>query len=147
MSGILTDVSPLFSHKDQHDDGGQDRAVEQQLEGELTRLQALSLPQLAAEIMRVEFAGEYEPDLSPITPGEYTFVPDNLRSPKLEIPPELAPQLRDLAREGAQLLEHRGLIRVEAHYDGSYFSHGYLSTRAGREALASGTLESILAGP
>ncbi len=136
-------MSPLFAHRDQDEPDG--AAIGQQLMAEFGRLAALALPQLAAEVMRAAFSKDYEPDLSPVSPSAWTLVPASLSEVKFEMPPDLGARLRDLAAEGAQLLEHKRLIRAEAHYSGSYFSHGYLTTRAGRDALANGTLEQILA--
>ncbi len=136
-------MSPLFGHEHQDEPGG--AAIGQQLMAEFERLAALTLPQLAAEVMRAAFTKDYDPDLSPVSPSAWTLVPAGLRDLQFEMPPDLGARLRDLAAEGAQLLEHKQLIRTEAHYAGAYFDHGYLTTRAGRDALANGTLEQILA--
>jgi hypothetical protein len=136
-------MSPLFGHKD-HDEPDSTAAT-QQLRAEVGRLAALTLPQLAAEVMRARFTTDYEPDLTPVLPSPWTLVPDDLADTKFLMPPDLGTRLRDLAAEGAQLLEHKSLIRPEAHYSGLSVSHGYLTTRAGREALVNGTLEQILA--
>ncbi len=136
-------MSPLFGHQNQDEPDG--AAIAQQLMAEFERLAALAPPQLAAEVMRAAFTRDYQPDLSPVSPSAWTLLPASLSDVKFEMPPDLGARLRDLAAEGAQLLEHKRLIRVEAHYSGAYFDHGYLTTRAGRDALANGTLEQILA--
>jgi hypothetical protein len=117
------------------------------IQAEAGRLAALTLPQLAAELMHAAFAGDWVPDGSPGSPNHWTLLPKELRDPKVKLPPDLEARLRDVAAEGAQLLEHKSLIRLEIHYSGTLVSHGYLSTRAGREALANGTLDQILAAP
>jgi hypothetical protein len=137
-------MSPHFTRKD---DGGPGTTTvaTQRLQAEIERLEALALPQLAAEVMRTAFTTDYAPDISPLPPTEWIFVPGDLKNTKLDVPPDLSMRLRDLAAEGIQVLEHKRLVRVEAHHFGTSFSHGYLTTRQGREALANGTLEQILA--
>jgi hypothetical protein len=136
-------MSPHFARKDTDDPG---TATTQRLQAEVERLEALALPHLAAEVMRAAFTTDYAPDLTPLPPTEWIFVPADLKNTRVDMPPELAMRLRDLAAEGMQLLEHNRLVRVEAHHAGTSFTHGYLTTRLGRQALASGTLEQILAG-
>jgi hypothetical protein len=138
-------MAQLFRHHDHAGAGGD--ALLPQIQAEAERLEALTLPQLAAELMHAAFARDWEPDMGPVTPSHWTLLPDDLYDRKLELPPDLQTRLRDVAAEGAQLLEHKSLIRLEIHYSGSMVSHGYLSTRAGREALANGTLDRILAEP
>jgi hypothetical protein len=137
-------MAQLFRH---HDHAGADGDALPQIQAEAERLEALTLPQLAAELMHTAFARDWEPDMSPVMPSHWTLLPDDLCDPKLNLPPELQTRLRDVAAEGAQLLEHKSLVRLEIHYSGSMVSHGYLSTRAGREALANGTLDQILTEP
>jgi hypothetical protein len=138
-------MAQLFRHHDHAGADGDD--ILPQIQAEAGRLEALTLPQLAAELMHAAFARDWEPDMSPVMPSHWTLVPDGLSDPKVKLPPDLQTRLRDVAAEGAQLLEHKSLIRLEIHYSGSMVSHGYLSTRAGREALANGTLDQILAEP
>jgi hypothetical protein len=133
-------MSPHLTHRDNDGPG-----ATQQLWAEAERLDALALPQLAAEVMRGAFTTDYTPDLTPIPPTDWILVPADLKNARLDLPPELSVRLRDLAGEGMQLLEHKRLVRVEARHTGTTFSHGYLTTRLGRKALASGTLEQILA--
>jgi hypothetical protein len=138
-------MARLFGHRDH---GGVDSATAlQQIQAEAERLAALTLPQLAAEVMHTAFSSDFVPDLSPVLPSQWTLVPDDLAEHDLDIPADLGARLRDLAAEGAQFLEHKSLIRPEAHYSGATLSHGYLTTRAGRTALIDGTLDQILTGP
>jgi hypothetical protein len=133
---------PHFAHKD----NDRPAATEERLQAEIERLEALALPQLAAEVMRAAFTTDYPPDLSPLPPSEWMLMPGDLKNTPVDVPTELSARLRDLAAEGIQVLEHKGLVRVEAHHAGTSFTHGYLTTRLGRQALADSTLERILAG-
>jgi hypothetical protein len=133
---------PHFAHKD----NGSPAIAAQRLQAETERLEALALPQLAAEVMRAAFTTDYPPDPSPLPASEWILVPGDMKDTLAAVPPELSARLRDLAAEGIQVLEHKRLVRVEAHHAGTSFTHGYLTTRLGRQALADDTLDRILAG-
>ena len=52
--------------------------------------------------------------------------------------------LCDLLAEGMQLLEQARLVRPKFGYDGSLAGYGWVTTRLGRTALASGTVRGTL---
>ena len=58
------------------------------------------------------------------------------------MPPEGLLRLRDVVREGLQVLEHAGLLVVKGYtIQGDLFQYGYVTTRRGRAALTDGSLE------
>ena len=114
-----------------------------QIGAEVQRLLALSLSQLATEVMTRAFTPDY-------TPGDgYTglgsiadsFLPDYgaPRAGDTTTPQEYA--LCDLLAEGVQLLEQARLVRPKFGYSGSLAGCGWVTTRLGRAALASGTVQ------
>ena len=114
-----------------------------QIGAEVQRLQALTLPQLATEVMTKAFTPDY-------TPGDgYTglgaiadnFLPDYgaPRAGDTTTPEEYA--LCDLLAEGMQLLEQARLVRPKFGYSGSLAGYGWVTTRLGRTVLASGTVQ------
>jgi hypothetical protein len=123
-----------------------------QIESQTRRLDALSLSALGAEILRSAFSAEYQPDQATL---EVPVIIDSFLPPhgdwtgapwKAPPAPEALQQLRDIIREGLQLLEHAGLIMSKGYnIQGDFFQSGYVTTRRGREALTDGSLESMLA--
>jgi hypothetical protein len=130
-----------------HDDGGNSPYSSGQLESEIARLSALSIPQLATEIMTKAFTSAYQPGDSvyeadamvdlfcrPSRPAKYH---DVVLTAQLE--------LRDLIAEGLQALDHAGLVRLEGRYAGEFYTAGYVTTRRGRSAVASNAVDQALA--
>jgi hypothetical protein len=128
------------------DDSGNSPYSTDELTSEVARLSALSIPQLATEIMTKAFTADYQPGDSlygadamvdlfcrPSRPAKYH---DVVLTAQLE--------LRDLIAEGLQALDHAGLIRLEGRYSGEFYSTGYVTTRHGRSAVASNTVEQAL---
>ena len=113
---------------------------------EVTRLEALALPQLATEIMTKAFKPEYTPGAGMTGLGSIAdyFLPDYgaPRAGDVTSPEEYA--LGDLLAEGVQLLEHARLVRPKFAYGGSLAGFGWVTTRLGRRALASGNVQSIV---
>jgi hypothetical protein len=118
-----------------------------QIGTEVSRLDALPMPQLATEIMTRAFKPEYVPGTSMTGLGSVTdcFLPDYgaPRAGDLTSPAEFA--LRDLVAEGMQVLEQARLVRPKFGYNGNVAEHGWVTTRLGRWALASGNVESAVA--
>jgi hypothetical protein len=52
--------------------------------------------------------------------------------------------LRDLIAEGVQLLEHARLLRPTFGYGGNLAGYGWVTTRLGRWALATGNVQSTV---
>lgn len=141
----------LFGNKDE------DKAVAaEDLQRETTRLEGLSLASLAAEVMSKGFG--------PGAPGADEGETVTIGGPNIGAGVGLgriAAQIsaaRDsngadeaavlrfdkLVAEGIQELEHASLIRTQIHTASNSFD--YALTRRGREALAQGSVERLLAG-
>lgn len=117
-----------------------------QIGAEVQRPQALTLPQLATEIMTKAFTPAY-------TPGDGATglggIADNVlpdygapRAGDTTTTEEYA--LRDLLAEGVQLLEQARLLRPKFGYGGNVASYGWVTTRLGRTVLAAGTVPGAL---
>jgi hypothetical protein len=117
-----------------------------QIGAEVQRLQALTLPQLATEIMTKAFTPEYTPGDEATGLGGIAdnFLPDYgaPRAGDTTTPEEYA--LWDLLAEGVQLLEQARLLRPKFGYGGTVASYGWVTTRLGRTALAAGTVPGAL---
>lgn len=109
---------------------------------EVRRLEALTPAQLASEVMSNAFTPEYTPGTG--TTGldaiaDY-FLP-NYGAPRAgDTTSAEEHALCDLLAEGLQLLEHARLVRPAFGYGGG----GWVTTRAGRWALATGNVQSTL---
>jgi hypothetical protein len=117
-----------------------------QIGAEAQRLLALTLPQLATEIMTKAFTPEYTPGGGYIGLGAIAdnFLPD-YGAPRLgdiTTPEEYA--LSDVLAEGVQLLEQARLVRPKLAYNGNLAGYGWVTTRLGRTALASGSVQSTV---
>jgi hypothetical protein len=122
-----------------------------QIETESNRLEALPLSGLAEEILRRAFGVDHEPDRGMLEVAEIVdvFLPPHRdwTGPvyKAPPPPEGLLRLRDVVREGLQVLEHAGLVMLKGYnIQGNLFQYGYVTTRRGRAALVDGSLERIL---
>jgi hypothetical protein len=139
----------LFGGRDEgSDDGGA-------LEAEIRRLEGLTPAALAAEVMTKAFGpgAECEDPEEQVTVGG----PNVGAGATVEgITPDMAPggttkgaeektrlRLQRLVAEGAQALEHAGLIRVQMHTAMNELD--YTPTRFGRKVLASGKVEDVVA--
>jgi hypothetical protein len=113
---------------------------------ETRRLDALTLAQLATEVMTRAFTAEYTPGTGMIGLGGIAdyFLPDYgaPRSGDTTSPEEHT--LSDLLAEGVQLLEHARLVRPRFGYGGGLAGYGWVTTRLGRWALASGNVQSTV---
>jgi hypothetical protein len=135
-----------------------------ELDGELERLSALSLPQLAAEVMTKGFSSNYDPsdegrDTVGIA-GEFWSPPgmtlrDTTVGAQVRAAREVSDptstrakflQLQDLVGEGLQTLEKATLIQQKTSFTGVATSVGYVTTRLGRDALAQNGVDRVLAG-
>jgi hypothetical protein len=114
-----------------------------QIGTEVTRLEALTLSQLAAEVMTKAFKPEWTPGGGMTGLGGIAdyFLPDYgpPRAGDATSVEEYA--LRDMIAEGVQLLEHVGLVRPAFGYGGNLAGFGWVTTRLGRSALASGSVQ------
>lgn len=147
-------MSPLFGHKDDDDAQASDKLTA--LTAEIDRLEALSLPALAAEVMAKGFG--------PGAPGADENNAISVEGPNISAGPttvdvalEFAPggdtkgaddatrlRLHRVVAEGLQLLDHAGLIRTQMHTAMNGFD--FAPTRKGRAALQSGDVERALGG-
>lgn len=146
-------MSPLFGHKDDDDQVPNHVAA---LKAEVDRLDALSLPALAAEVMAKGFG--------PGQPGADEDDTISVEGPNISAGPtiadvalEFAPggdtkgaddatrlRLQRLVAEGLQALEHAGMIRTQMHTAMNGFD--FALTRQGRAALESGDVAQALSG-
>jgi hypothetical protein len=123
--------------------------LQPEIEAEADRLEALPLPQLAAEVLTTAFAADYKPDGGMLEMEEIVdaFVPPHgewtSSWKERPAPPEALDRLRDLIREGVQRLEHTGLL-MPTGYTATWYHVGYVTTRRGRAALADGSVERVL---
>jgi hypothetical protein len=149
-------MSPLFGSKGHEEAGQSDQLplvsdLGPQIEAESDRLEVLPLSDLAGEILRTAFSGQHEPDRGMLEVAEIVdaFLPPHgdWTGPiyKAPAPPEGLLRLRDVVREGLQVLEHAGLVMVKGYtIQGDLFQYGYVTTRRGRAALTDGSLERTL---
>jgi hypothetical protein len=131
---------------------------------ELERVSALSLPQLAAEVMAKGFSANDDPSLTPV---EANFLVDDfcprpkfklrdttvhaqVRASKEASDPTTNrakfARLEDLIGEGLQALEKASLLQQKQTFDGVTNSVGYVTTRLGRDALQRDAVDRVLAG-
>ena len=161
-------MSPFGRKKD--DDVGDQGAQSQpsdsnpQLDAEVSRLQGLTLVQLASEVMTKGFSADYDPTSDGSEIGgiadQFFGRPDwklsdstvhaQVRKAQAEAQPGTTEHqllvLSDLVAEGVQVLEHASLVRLKTNYEGQYFNSGYVSTRLGHAALQQNAVDKILAG-
>ena len=126
--------------------GAKHQEENEKLRAEVDRLAGLSLPQLASELMEKGFgpggpAGDGQHAELPsiagaLNPAEGSFLDDNL----------LLEHFRVVA-EGAQLLEHAGLVRFEVFSSGDVAHWSWTATRAGVTALQQNAVASLLERP
>ena len=135
------------------------------LDAELARLNALPLPQLAAEVMTKGFSANYDPTVSPVQadflvddfcprPRLHLFRDTTIRGQRRAAEELSDPtstrakfaQLEDLLGEGLQALEKASLVEPKSSFDGVATQVGYVTTRLGRDALAQNAVDRVLAG-
>lgn len=153
-------MSPFGKKNDDQDDAADSN---RQLNAEVERLGALSLPQLATEVMTKGFGPEYDPSRggSPIASIAEEFSPRppaNIRDTTIRAQKRKAASsdpasaasrlllLQDLVAEGVQVLDKAGLVRLKTGYQGSFFNAGYTTTRLGRAALERNAVDRVLGG-
>jgi hypothetical protein len=147
-----------------HDDDDNQSGFDPGLPAELARLSALSVPQLAAEVMAKGFVAAENPGSGGTDAGgiAHAFSPEpafKMRDGTIHAQQQAQREaddptsdrykwllLKDLAAEGLQALEHASLILATSHFDGVATSNGYVTTRAGRAALADGSVERVVSG-
>lgn len=126
------------------------------LEAEIERLDQLTLPALAAEVMEKAFGpgAEWEDPEEEVTVGG----PNAGAGATVEaIATAMAPdgstrsvddrtrlRLQRLVAEGAQALEHASLVRAQTHAATDGFD--FTPTRLGRTVLAAGAVAEVLGG-
>lgn len=139
-------MAALFGSKDEP------QATEAPEVAEIARLEALSLPQLAAEVMGKAFGpdGPGAPGRPgtiemPVTSGERVRLDDVSRAvtPAFLAAGDAAGQIKvaNLVAEGLQALELAALVRVT--WRGG--TEDFKATRRGREALSSASVEQLVA--
>jgi hypothetical protein len=135
-----------------------------QLDAVLERLSALSLPQLAAEVMTEGFSSNYDPGdtgrtVAVIAAGfcpapQLRLRDTTVRAQKRAMREASDPtstqskslQLQDLVREGLQALEKASLVEPKTTNQGEATMVGYVTTRLGRDALEQNAVDRALAG-
>jgi hypothetical protein len=137
--------------------GRADRSAEvDALEAEIDRLDRLSLPALAAEVMKTAFGpgAEWEDPEEEVTIGGPN---DGTGATVVGIATAMGPdgstkgadertrlRLQRLIAEGVQALEHAALVRVQLH--AAMNSLDYTPTRLGRKVLAAGAVAQVVEG-
>lgn len=113
---------------------------------EVRRLEALTLAQLAAEVMTNAFTPEYTPGsgMTGLSGIADNFLPDYGAPRAGDTTTAEEHVLCDLIAEGVQLLEHARLVRPKFGYGGSLAGYGWVTTRLGRWALATGNVQSTV---
>ena len=109
---------------------------------EVQRLWALTLPQLATEIMTKAFTPDYVPGTGVVglrSIADY-FLPDYGPERLGDVMSQEEHALHDLIAEGAQLLEQARLVRPAFGSSGN----SWHTTRLGRMALESGSVPSLV---
>jgi hypothetical protein len=142
----------LFGNKDEDK-----AAAAEALQGDVSRLEGLSLSSLAAEVMSKGFG--------PGAPGADEAEAVTIGGPNIgagvslgQIASQISAaregngvdeatvlRLDKLVAEGIQQLEHASLIRTQIHTASNSFD--YALTRRGREALSQGSVDRFLSGP
>jgi hypothetical protein len=117
-----------------------------QIGAEVERLWALTIVQLATEVMTKAFKADYNPGRGMHELGGIAgyFLPDYGPMRAGDTTPQEELALHDLLAEGVQLLEHARLVRPQFAYSGNVACSGWVTTRLGRSALAAGTVQSTL---
>jgi hypothetical protein len=143
-------MPPLFGHKDDEDAGSA------ALQTEVDRIDSLSLPALATEVMTKGFGPGgpgSDPDYTVTVGGPNINAGATISAIATELAPGgstdgadevLRQRLYRLVAEGVQVLEHASLIRAQLHT--AMGSLDYALTRLGRTALERGELDRILSG-
>jgi hypothetical protein len=132
---------PLFGDRHPEDDDA--------LRAEVDRMSALTLPQLAGEVMTKGFGpGGPGADGAWALPNDVAgaFIPaDSSRG----LDQSLLDAVYQVAVEGIQVLEHACLVRLQFSGAGGHnasYQVTYTATRMGRAALEQGTVDRIVAG-
>jgi hypothetical protein len=117
-----------------------------QIGAEVQRLAALTLAQLATEVMTKAFRAEHTLGAGILELGGIAgqFLPDYGPERAGDTTPVEGLALQDLVAEGLQLLEHAQLVRPQFGYSGAVACYGWVTTRLGRSALAAGTVQRTL---
>jgi len=140
----------MFSNKDKRAATSDAReATNAAFRGEVERLEALPIAQLAVEVMAKGFGpGGYLPDFVRREP--YAVAAAHVSNivqmfePKGARDADLSERLFEVVGEGLQVLEHESLIWGRTVAEG--FGIGYALTRRGRAALEADAVEQILQG-
>jgi hypothetical protein len=117
-----------------------------QVGAEVERLWALPIRQLAVEVMTKAFRADYNPGAGIQELGGIVgyFLPECGPERMGDTTPPEVVALEDLLAEAVQVLEHARLIRPKFGYSGQVACQGWATTRLGRSALASGTVQTAL---
>src|SRR5258708_6088100 len=140
----------MFGNKDKRAAAGDAKeAANAAFRGEVERLEALPMTELAAEVMVKGFGpGGYLPDFVRREP--YAVAAAHVREIARMFEPngasdaDLYKRLYEVVGEGLQVLEHESLIWARSTAEG--FGVGYAPTRRGRAALEAGAVEQALRG-
>jgi hypothetical protein len=116
------------------------------LDGEVARLSALSLPELAAEVMTKAMSVLSDSDYPDGTALELFNLVRVMMPAPLRDEAESDVRLLELVGEGVQVLEQARLVRLEAWAQAQFYHVGYLPTRLGRAALEANAVDRIING-
>jgi hypothetical protein len=152
-------------HDDDQDSAPQTASgFDPNLASEFARMSALSLPQLAAEVMAKGFDANEDPHsggssasgiADAISPQPEFRLRDSTVKAQLAAQREAADptsdrykwlQLKHIVAEGLQALEHASLIVAVSHFDGVATSNGFVTTRAGRTAITQASVAQVVGG-
>ncbi|HWF79264.1 MAG TPA: hypothetical protein VN695_01695 [Streptosporangiaceae bacterium] len=113
---------------------------------EVRRLEALTPSQLATEVMTNAFTPEYAPGGGMVGLGAIAdyFLPDYGAPRAGDTTSAEEHALCDLLAEGVQLLEQARLVRPKFGYGGGVAGYGWVTTRLGRWALATGNVQTTI---
>ena len=116
-----------------------------QIGAEVRRLAALTLPQLATEIMTTAFKPEYMPGaMTELGAIADCFLPEYGPPRAGDTTSQEEHELRDLIAEGVQVLEQTRLVRPAFGYGGNLAGYGWVTTRLGRSALATASVQGTI---
>ena len=114
--------------------------AEKQLDEQVERLKALSPQQLGAELIKLVEPFDLDPDAFPVGALAKCLAPSygRLRGPRVE-------EFLQLVDEGAQAMANAGLF-ISVGWGGVGDGNVYGLSRSGRDALANGSVETLLGG-
>jgi hypothetical protein len=142
----------MFGNKKKEQKHEQEQADQAAVQAELERLQAMTIEQVAAEVMTRTFvpSGPFGGELRENAIAD-AFLPDAMRrQPSRLLKPRPGHEdepywkLKPLVREALQILEHKGLIVYEPKAGG--LPGNFQATQLGTDAIAQDTVGRVIDG-